>query len=198
MPDPPSLFSWHLVLPGLGLLLAGPRPGYGQERDLRPIAEMQQQLVRAQVALEKDYEVQREHDARFHVLLGHVAEAMAFVSVATGQIIELNEAAAALMGRPREALAGRPFAAEVGGRERAALMHEQITDLHAEMIDTRALLVSVLALIFLPLTYLTGLYGMNVPLPGQSDPFAFDVIVGVSVAFLGGGMLYFVKARWFR
>ena len=38
MPDPPLLFSWHLVLPGLGLLLAGPRPGYGQERDLRPIA----------------------------------------------------------------------------------------------------------------------------------------------------------------
>jgi zinc transporter len=83
-------------------------------------------------------------------------------------------------------------------RERAALMHEQITDLHAEMIDTRALLVSVLALIFLPLTYLTGLYGMNVPLPGQEDRFAFDIIVGVSVAFFGAGMLYFVKARWFR
>lgn len=83
-------------------------------------------------------------------------------------------------------------------RERAALMHEQITDLHAEMIDTRALLVSVLALIFLPLTYLTGLYGMNVPLPGHDDPWAFDIIVGVSVAFLGVGMLYFVKARWFR
>lgn len=83
-------------------------------------------------------------------------------------------------------------------RERAALMHEQITDLHAEMIDTRALLVSVLALIFLPLTYLTGLYGMNVPLPGQNDRFAFDIIVGVSIAFVALGMLYFVKARWFR
>jgi Mg2+ and Co2+ transporter CorA len=39
---------------------------------------------------------------------------------------------------------------------------------------------------------------MNVPLPGQEDRFAFDIIVGVSVAFFGAGMLYFVKARWFR
>ena len=47
-------------------------------------------------------------------------------------------------------------------RERAALMHETLTDLRAEQIDQRSLIISIAAMIFLPLTFLTGLYGMNV------------------------------------
>ena len=44
-------------------------------------------------------------------------------------------------------------------RERAALLHEQLTDLRAEQIDQRALLISIVAFIFLPLTFITGLLG---------------------------------------
>ena len=110
----PILYTLHRIGPDDVILMLG--------RDLRPIAEMQQQLVKAQLALEKDYEAQRDADARFQVLLGHVAEPMVFVSAATGLIAELNEAAAALFGRPREALAGRPFVAEVEGQDRAALL----------------------------------------------------------------------------
>ena len=47
-------------------------------------------------------------------------------------------------------------------RERAALLHEQLTDLRAEELDQRSLLISVFAFIFLPLTFITGLLGMNV------------------------------------
>jgi zinc transporter len=47
-------------------------------------------------------------------------------------------------------------------RERAALLHEQITDLRAEQTDQRALYISIVAFIFLPLTFITGLFGMNV------------------------------------
>src|SRR3546814_2390197 len=47
-------------------------------------------------------------------------------------------------------------------RERAALMHEALTDLRAEQIDSRSLLISIVALVFLPVTFITGLYGMNV------------------------------------
>ena len=59
-------------------------------------------------------------------------------------------------------------------RERAALLHEQITDLRAEQIDQRALYIAVVAFIFLPLTFITGLLGMNVQgIPYAHEPWAF-------------------------
>ena len=84
-------------------------------------------------------------------------------------------------------------------RERAALLHEQITDLRAEQTDQRALYISVVAFIFLPLTFVTGLLGMNV----QGIPYAhshwsfwgvviFCVVVGVSV------LLWFRWRNWLR
>lgn len=53
-------------------------------------------------------------------------------------------------------------------RERAALLHEQQTDLRAEMVDRRSLAIAVVAFIFPPLTFVTGLLGMNV----EGIPFA--------------------------
>ena len=49
--DFPIRYTLHQVGPDGSILLLG--------RDLRPIAEMQQQLVRAQLALERDYEQRR-------------------------------------------------------------------------------------------------------------------------------------------
>ncbi|MET3824836.1 MULTISPECIES: zinc transporter ZntB [Sphingomonas] len=83
-------------------------------------------------------------------------------------------------------------------RERSALMHEALTDLRAEQIDSRSLLISIVALIFLPLTFLTGLYGMNVEgLPFAKEPWAFDVIGGVCIAITVGIIGYFSAKRWF-
>ncbi len=84
-------------------------------------------------------------------------------------------------------------------RERAALLHEQLTDLRAEEIDQRSLLISVVAFIFLPLTFITGLLGMNV----EGIPYAhshwsfwgvviFCVLVGIVV------LAWFVRKRWLR
>lgn len=42
-------------------------------------------------------------------------------------------------------------------RERAALIHEELTDRRAELIDTRSLIIAIAALIFLPVTFVTGL-----------------------------------------
>ena len=84
-------------------------------------------------------------------------------------------------------------------RERATLVHEALTDLRAEQIDSRALLISVVAMVFLPLTFLTGLYGMNVEgLPFAQRPWAFDAIAGACLAIAVGVVGYFVRQHWFR
>ena len=70
-------------------------------------------------------------------------------------------------------------------RERSALLHEQITDLRAEMIDRRSLMIAIVALIFLPLTFVTGLFGMNVDgIPYAHHPGSFWAVTGFSV-FVG-------------
>lgn len=83
-------------------------------------------------------------------------------------------------------------------RERAALMHEQITDLRAEIIETRALLISVVALVFLPLTFFTGLLGMNVPIPYQDKQWTFYAVVAICLALAISVTVYFMRRRWFR
>ena len=84
-------------------------------------------------------------------------------------------------------------------RERAALVHETLTDLRAEQIDNRSLIISIAAMVFLPLTFLTGLYGMNVKgLPYAEEPWAFDAIAGACVLIAVGVVAYFSMRHWFR
>ncbi|NEL27822.1 MAG: zinc transporter ZntB, partial [Xanthomonas perforans] len=59
-------------------------------------------------------------------------------------------------------------------RERAALIHETLTDLRAEQLDQRSLQIAIVAMVFLPLTFVTGLLGMNVEgIPFAKEPWAF-------------------------
>ncbi|WP_448662898.1 zinc transporter ZntB [Sphingomonas sp. CJ20] len=84
-------------------------------------------------------------------------------------------------------------------RERAALTHETLTDLRAEQIDQRSLLIAVVAMVFLPLTFLTGLLGMNVDgIPYAHQPWAFWGVVGVSVVLAAVIGAYFIRRHWFE
>jgi zinc transporter len=84
-------------------------------------------------------------------------------------------------------------------RERAALTHEALTDLRSEQIDNRALIIAVVAMVFLPLTFITGLLGMNVDgIPFAHEPWAFDGVSLVCVAVAVVISLYFVQQHWFK
>src|SRR6185503_12268288 len=84
-------------------------------------------------------------------------------------------------------------------RERSALLHEQLTDLRAEEIDQRSLLISVVAFICLPLTFITGLLGMNVAgIPDSADPWAFWWVVGLCVLIGLGVLAWFIRRQWLR
>ena len=132
----PIRYTFHRIGPDGAILMLG--------RDLRPIAEMQQQLIRAQMALERDYEAQREYDTRYRVLMERTQDAMVFVAVATGRITDANTAACQLLGAPRETLVGSGFAAEFDGRRRGEVM-ETLASLaldeapgHVELTSRRA------------------------------------------------------------
>lgn len=82
-------------------------------------------------------------------------------------------------------------------RERAALTHETLTDLRAEQIDQRSLVIAVAALVFLPLTFITGLFGMNVDLPFQRDHWAFWGILAACFVSSVAISWYFIRRQWF-
>lgn len=84
-------------------------------------------------------------------------------------------------------------------RERAALVHETLTDLRAEQLDQRSLIIAIVAMVFLPLTFLTGLLGMNVDgIPYAREPWAFWGVVGVCTAMAIAIAAYFTRRHWFR
>jgi magnesium transporter len=58
--------------------------------------------------------------------------------------------------------------------------------------------LTLISTIFLPLTVLTGMYGMNVTLPHMpgGDPWQFWWVVGIMVALSGGMIMYFKSRGW--
>lgn len=91
-------------------------------RDLRPIAETQQQLVQAQIALEQGYEARREFDARYRVVMANVDDAVVFVSAQTGRVEDANDRAATLLGMKADALTGATFATLFSDRSGSELI----------------------------------------------------------------------------
>ncbi|SDE86742.1 transcriptional regulator PpsR [Rhodobacter capsulatus] len=91
-------------------------------RDMQPLAELQQQLVKAQLALERDYEAQREIETRYRVLLEAHPAPLLIVSMSTGRIADLNLAAAEMIGATRAELIDAPVGQELDGRRRGEFL----------------------------------------------------------------------------
>ncbi|MEH6776167.1 MAG: PAS domain-containing protein, partial [Cereibacter changlensis] len=98
----PVRYSMHRIEADQSVLMLG--------RDLRPIAEVQQQLVSAQLAMERDYETQREMETRYRVIMDVSRDPMLLISMSTGRISDLNQAAAGLLGGVRQDLLGAAIA----------------------------------------------------------------------------------------
>ena len=72
-------------------------------------------------------------------------------------------------------------------RERTILLKDDLTSQIAEQQNSRMYVLSIVAAIFLPLSFITGLLGMNVGgLPGVDDSRGFLISVLAMVAAVGG------------
>jgi magnesium transporter len=59
-------------------------------------------------------------------------------------------------------------------------------------------ILTVIATVFMPLTLITGLYGMNVDLPhfGMSGFTMFGILMGIMTAITVGMLAYFRRSGW--
>ncbi len=78
-------------------------------RDLRPMAALQQSLLQAQQSMERQYARLRQSETRYRLLFQLCSEAVVICEAASQKIIEVNPAAAELMGPGQRRLVGRTF-----------------------------------------------------------------------------------------
>lgn len=122
----PVRYSIHWIPADQRFLMLG--------RDQRPILELQQQLVSAQVALERDYESQRELDTRYRMLMEVARDPLLFVSTQTRRIVDLNAAAADLLGGARAELTGTDVGFVFDGRAPGEFMDAALAAAAAETV----------------------------------------------------------------
>ena len=83
-------------------------------------------------------------------------------------------------------------------RDRATVVHEQIMDMRAELMNRNMFMLAIVTTVFLPLGLLTGLLGINVGgIPGADDPSAFWVVCALLGAMVVGQLALFRRMRMF-
>lgn len=82
-------------------------------------------------------------------------------------------------------------------RERCAVLNDQLVDQRAEEMNRNMFLLSIVAAIFLPLGFLTGLLGVNVGgIPGTGNPYAFLILCFFMTIVGLGIVVFFRKMKW--
>lgn len=100
-------------------------------RDLRTVSTLQQRLVDAQQAMERDYLRLRQAEARYRLLFETVSEPVVVLDGNGFTVLEINPAATRLFGDGKGRLAGRPFSEALAPASRQA-----VSDLFASVRAT--------------------------------------------------------------
>jgi magnesium transporter len=56
--------------------------------------------------------------------------------------------------------------------------------------------LTLISVILLPLTLISGILGMNVRLPGEESPYAFPVVIGMMIVVAIGMLAFFRVRKW--
>jgi transcriptional regulator PpsR len=78
-------------------------------RSMQPMSKLQQQLVNTQQSMEREYQKQRQSEARHRLLFQVSSEAVLIVDAPSRKIVEANPAAGRLLGEANKRLVGRLF-----------------------------------------------------------------------------------------
>ena len=83
-------------------------------------------------------------------------------------------------------------------RERAAVTQEELSSRLSEQMNSKMYLLSIVAAVFLPLGFLTGLLGINVGgIPGGDNPWGFFLVCAILAVLVGLQLWLFRRKHWF-
>lgn len=83
-------------------------------------------------------------------------------------------------------------------RDRSQILNDEINNAHGRRLNDITYIFSVAATVFLPLSFLTGLLGVNVGgIPGIDSDYGFWLFAGLCVAIIIAQVVLFKKLRWF-
>jgi zinc transporter len=81
---------------------------------------------------------------------------------------------------------------------RSQIFTEEARNIHAEKLNKLAYIFSVVATIFLPLGFLTGLLGVNLGgIPGADNAYAFGILSAICAGLVVVQVAFFRKLKWF-
>ena len=82
-------------------------------------------------------------------------------------------------------------------RDRATVAQEELVNSLSAQLNSRMYVLSIITAIFLPLTFFTGLLGINVGgIPGATYKWAFLIVILLLVLICTGQYFYFRKRHW--
>lgn len=83
-------------------------------------------------------------------------------------------------------------------RDRAAVTHEELVSRTSEQLNSRMYLLSIVAAIFLPLGFVTGLLGVNVGgIPGAANDHGFEILSLLLLIIILLQLVVLKHKRWF-
>lgn len=82
-------------------------------------------------------------------------------------------------------------------RDRSQILHDELSNALSEKINRSMYKLSVITSIFMPLTFITGLLGMNIGgVPGIGEPMAFNMSLFVMLLVFLLQVLFFRRSHW--
>ncbi|BHH83623.1 zinc transporter ZntB [Desulforhopalus sp. 52FAK] len=82
-------------------------------------------------------------------------------------------------------------------RDRASVAQEELTNSLSAQLNSRMYVLSIITAVFLPLSFFTGLLGINVGgIPGATYRWAFLIVILLLILVCIGQFFYFRKKRW--
>lgn len=84
-------------------------------------------------------------------------------------------------------------------KERANVIQEEMFAISQEKINRKMYLLTIVAVIFMPLSFITGLLGVNLAgIPGATFKYAFESLIGVLLLILVVQLIFLRNKGWFK